>query len=143
MRSLLALGVVTAALVVSPARTARSQSPAPAASIAGGWTRDHDLSDAPAERGQQVDDGERGGRGRSGGGRRGGGGGGFGGGGFGRGGGRGRADAGGRVNPDEMARMRGQMEVLSYELEAAQKLVRSAIFLGPVRPPELPLIVPS
>src|SRR5205085_11819085 len=80
------------------------------ASIAGGWTRNPDLSDAPSERGQQGDEnGQGSGRNRGGGGGRRGGGGGFGGGGFGR-GGMGRGGSGTPpMNPDEMARMREAM----------------------------------
>ena len=109
MRSLLAFGTLTAALLASPGLAARSQAPAPA-SIAGGWTRNPDLSDAPSERGQQGDEnGQGSGRNRGGGGGRRGGGGGFGGGGFGR-GGMGRGGSGTPpMNPDEMARMREAM----------------------------------
>ena len=90
----------------------QAQSPAPGTSIAGAWTRNTDLSDAPMGRGQQGDDSGRGrgdGGDGSGGRRRGGGGGGFGGGGFGRGGGRGRGGGGGGGNPEDMARMRDAM----------------------------------
>ena len=72
-------------------------------SLVGAWTRNHDLSDQPADRdrGDQRDRGSRGGMGR----------GGFGGGrgGFGRGGG-----GGGRMggNPEEMARMREAMRTI-------------------------------
>jgi hypothetical protein len=118
MRILLSIGVLTASLAVVPV-AAQEKTAAPGASIAGGWTRNADLSDAaPAGRGQGDDDagrgrGDTGGGGGGGGGRRrgGGGGGGFGGGGFGRGGGMGRGggDAGGRGNPEDMARMRDAM----------------------------------
>src|SRR3954471_23480844 len=105
MRTLCAIGILTtvvAALSVPAAAQEKPLTPAP--SLAGAWTRNADLSDAPAPRGQQDAAGKaRGG----GGGRRRGGGGGFGGGGFGRGGGGGRGDGGAAArNPDEVARMR-------------------------------------
>jgi hypothetical protein len=116
MRTLLSTGILTAAVAVLSIPVAAQEKPsAPAPSLAGGWTRNADLSDAPAARGQQADDGTPrgdGGGGYGGGGRRrgGGGGGGFGGGGFGRGGGGGRAAGGGAAaNPDEVARMRDAM----------------------------------
>ena len=118
MRNLLSLGVLAAAIVVLPgALTAQEKSSAPGTAIAGGWTRNQDLSDAPMERGTDSDDSARGqGDGGRGGGRRrggGGGGGGFGGGmgrgggGMGRGGG-GGSDAG-RGNAEDMKRMRDAM----------------------------------
>jgi hypothetical protein len=106
--------VLAAAVAVLPGPLAvQAQSPAPGTSIAGGWTRNADLSDAPMGRGQQGDDSGRGrgdGSGGGGGGRRrgGGGGGGFGGGGFGgRGGSTGRG--GPQGNPEDMARIRDAM----------------------------------
>ena len=110
MRSLLSIGVFAAVMAALPA--AQEKSPAPAASIAGAWTRNKDLSDAaPAGREQ---DGDHSGRGRGDGGggrRRGGGGGGFGGGGYGRGGGGGggRPAGNGGGSPEEMMRMRDAM----------------------------------
>ena len=93
MHTLLSIGALGVAVIVGGSQAA-AQRPLPAApgpSIAGGWTRNADLSDAPpAERGQGGDDGgTRGNGGGNGGGHRrgGGGGGGFGGGGYGRGGG--------------------------------------------------------
>jgi hypothetical protein len=113
MGSLLLIGMLAAVLTALP--TAQEKPSAPGASIAGAWTRNKELSDAPAGRGQDGDDSSRG-RGDGGagcGGRRGGGGGGggFGGGGFGRGGGMGRGGGGdaGRGNPEEMMRMRDAM----------------------------------
>jgi hypothetical protein len=106
MRSLLSLGMLAAAIVVLPgALAAQEKSSAPGTSLAGAWTRNADLSDAPAGRGQDGDDsGHARGSGGSGGHR--GGGGGYGrGGGMGRGGGGGGADAG-RGNAEEMMRMR-------------------------------------
>jgi hypothetical protein len=126
MRTLLSVGILAAAVAATPA-TIAAQDKAPAAqdkaaaagsSIAGGWTRNADLSDSPSERGQGDDSGQgRGNGGSSGGGhRRGGGGGyggggGFGGGGFGRGGGMGRGGgaAAPQMNPEEMARLRDAM----------------------------------
>ena len=120
MRSLFSIGVLAAAMAVLPGPiAAQEKSPAAGPSIAGGWTRNKDLSDAPAGRGQEGDDSGRGrgdgsGGGGGGGGRRriggGFGGGGRGGGGMGRGGGGGAAGAGaGRGNPEEMMRMRDAM----------------------------------
>jgi hypothetical protein len=113
MRSFLPIGILAAAVAVVPYSTA-AQEKAPAsapASLAGGWTRNADLSDAAPGRGQQGDDSgqgrSNGGRG-GGGGRRRGGGGGFGGGGYGRGGGMGRG-GGAAANPDDVARMRDAM----------------------------------
>jgi hypothetical protein len=89
--------------------------PSPAAadkpSIAGAWTMNKDLSDAPRDRGDQSG-GDRGDRGRRGG--YGGRGGGFGGGrgGFGGGMGRGGMQAP-RMNPDEVARMRDAIRDLT------------------------------
>jgi hypothetical protein len=113
MRTICSVTVLAAAVALTPARTfAQPPSPASHPALAGGWTRNADLSDAPAGRGQQGGDDAGGGQGRNrgggGGGRRGGGGG-FGGG-YGRGGGMGRG--GGQatpMNPDEMARMRDAM----------------------------------
>ena len=109
MPSLVSVGMLATAIAVLPGPlAAQSQPPSSAMSISGGWTRNHELSDAPMGRGQQGDDGEPGGGGQNGGGGGGrrGGGGGFGGGGFGRGGGMGRGGAGGRGNPEDMARLR-------------------------------------
>ena len=111
MRSLLSIGVLAAAVAVSPTRVAgQEKAPVSGPSIAGGWTRNADLSDAPAGRGQQDDDkGQGRDSGGAGGGRRRGGGGGFGGGGYGR-GGMGRGGGGvAPINPDDMARMRDAM----------------------------------
>lgn len=116
MRRLLSGGMLAATVtVLSVPLVAQAQSPAPGTSIAGAWTRNADLSDAPIGRGQQGDDRGHGDRGDGSGGgrRRGGGGGGFGGGGFGRGGGRGRGGGGGRANPEDMARMRDAMRDLT------------------------------
>ncbi|HEX3644366.1 MAG TPA: hypothetical protein VHT95_02095 [Vicinamibacterales bacterium] len=112
MRTLLSTGILAAAVAVLSIPVAAQEKPsATAPSLAGGWTRNADLSDAPAARGQQGDDGTPrgdGGGGYGGGRRRGGGG--FGGGGFGRGGGGGGRGAGGpAANPDEVARMRDAM----------------------------------
>ena len=107
--------MLAAAVAVLPGPLAvQAQALAPATSIAGAWTRNAELSDAPTGRGQQGDDSGRGrgDAGDGGGGRRrggGGGGGGFGGGGFGRGGGMGRGGGGGRANPEDVARMRDAM----------------------------------
>jgi hypothetical protein len=87
--------------------------------MSGGWTRNADLSDASAARGEQGDDSGQGrGNGSGGGGGRrrgGGGGGGYGGGGFGRGGGMGRGGGSGAPaqNPDDIARMRDAMRDLT------------------------------
>jgi hypothetical protein len=111
MRTVLSIGILAAALAGPIAIAAQDKAPA-APSIAGAWTRNADLSDAPAGRGQQGDDSGQGrGPGGGGGGRRrgGGGGGGFGGGGFGRGGGMGRGGGAAGMNPDDMARMRDAM----------------------------------
>jgi hypothetical protein len=109
MRSRLSIAVLAGVVAVS---LAAQEKPA-ATSLAGGWTRNKDLSDASDERG-----GAGGDRGDGAGGRRrgGAGGGGFGGGGGrrggfgggGRGGGMGRGDAG-RATPEEMMRMRDAM----------------------------------
>jgi hypothetical protein len=110
MRTVLSI-VGIAALMVSPvARADQDKAPVSGPSIAGGWTRNADLSDAsPGPRQQTGEAGQgRGDRGDRGGGRRGGGGG-FGGGGFGRGGGMGRGGAATPPNPDEVARMRDAM----------------------------------
>jgi len=108
------IGILAIAVALTPAPiAAQEKGPVSGPSIAGGWTRNADLSDAPAARGAQGgDDSGRGGGGdggRTGGRRRGGGGGGFGGGGFGRGGGMGRGGGAPAMNPDDMARMRDAM----------------------------------
>jgi hypothetical protein len=114
MRTLCSIGILAAAVAALSIPVSAQEKPsAPAASLAGGWTRNADLSDAPA-RGQSDDGAARGdgSAGGGGGGRRrgGGGGGGFGGGGFGRGGGGGRgAGGGGAMNPEDAARMRDAM----------------------------------
>jgi hypothetical protein len=115
MRKTCFAGVVAAAVaLLSGSLAAQKPAPAPAASIAGGWTRNADLSDAPGGTGsgQQGDDSGRtsGGGGTGNGGGYGGGGGrrrGGGGGGYGRGGGQ----RGGTppANPDDVARMRDAM----------------------------------
>ena len=108
MRKLFSIGVLAAAVAcLSVPLLAQEKASAPRASIAGAWTRNSELSDKPAGRGEQGNDSGRGDSGRrgGGGGRRGGGGGGFGGG-FGRGGGMGRGGDAGRVSPEEMMRMR-------------------------------------
>ena len=115
MRKLLSIGVLAAAVAMLPGPiAAQEKSPAAGPALGGGWTRNADLSDAPAGRGPDGDDSGRGRGDGSGGGRRrggGGGGGGFGGGGFGRGGGMGRGGGAGagRGNPEEMVRMRDAM----------------------------------
>ena len=110
MRTLLSTGILTAAVaVLSIPVWAQEKPSAPAPSLAGGWTRNADLSDVPAARGQQGDDATPrgdGGGGNGGGGRR------RGGGGFGRGGGGGGGRGAGGVaamNPDEVARRRDAM----------------------------------
>src|SRR5215471_7292226 len=66
MRTLLSVGILAAAVAATPA-TIAAQDKAPAAqdkaaaagsSIAGGWTRNADLSDLPSERGQGDDSGQ-------------------------------------------------------------------------------------
>ena len=113
MRHRFLLGMLAAAMtVLAGPLAAQEKSSAPGASIAGAWTRNTDLSDAPTGRGQDGDDSGRGrdrGDGGGGGRRRGGGGGGFGGGGFGRGGGGGRGAGSGGGNPEDMMRMRDAM----------------------------------
>ena len=105
---LLSAGILAAVLALDGLPAAQAQSPATGISIAGAWTRNKDLSDAPAGRGQQGDDSDRGRGDGSGGGRRRGGGGR--GGGFGRGGGMGRGGGGAeRANPDDIARIRDAM----------------------------------
>jgi len=114
---LLSIGMLAAAVAATPAAiAAQDKAPAPSSSLAGGWTRNADLSDAPPGGGQQGGDGQGQGTGSGGGGgrRRGGGGGGygggFGGGGFGRGGGMGRGGgAQPQMNPEDAARMRDAM----------------------------------
>ncbi|HMB79530.1 MAG TPA: hypothetical protein VKI43_05665, partial [Vicinamibacterales bacterium] len=103
--------------LLSGSLAAQKSSPAPATSVAGGWTRNSDLSDTPGggARGQQGDDSGRGSSGGTGTGT--GNGGGYGGGGGGRrrgggGGGRGGGQNGGGaapVNPEDAARMRDAM----------------------------------
>jgi hypothetical protein len=122
MRRLLSVAALAAVVLSTPSRLAAQKPlpPAPppsaatnAASIAGGWTRNADLSDASPDRGSQGGDSGRGGgrNGGGGGGRRQGGGGGgggyggFGGRGMGRGGGAGAAP----MDPDQMIRMRDAM----------------------------------
>jgi hypothetical protein len=115
MKHLFSMGFLTVAVAVLSPVAAQEKATAPAASLAGGWTRNADLSDAPAARGQQSDDrgaNGNGGSGGGGGGRRRGGGGGFGGGGFGRGGGGGGgrgAGGAGATDPEDAARMRDAM----------------------------------
>jgi hypothetical protein len=114
MHNLFSVGALGVAVLVGVGGAAapRPLPAAPGPSISGGWTRNADLSDAPAARGQGGDDtGTRGaGRGgNGGGGHRRGGGGGFGGGGFGRGGGGGGGRDAGGGNPEEMMRMRDAM----------------------------------
>ena len=115
MRSLLSIGILAAAVAAAPNPiAAQDKAPAPGPSLAGGWTRNADLSDAPPGGAQQGGDGQSQGQGNGSGGggghRRGGGGGGGygGGGGFGRGGGMGRPSAP-PMNPDDVARMRDAM----------------------------------
>jgi len=120
MRSFLSIGILAAAVAATPATIAAQDKAAAAApSIAGGWTRNAELSDSTDTQGQQGDDSGQGrgsgNSGGSGGGHRRGGGGGFGGGGYGggygRGGGMGRGGGNGApaMSPDEMARMRDAM----------------------------------
>jgi len=114
MRTLLSSGILAAAAFCFAGSIAAQPPPPPAPGppMSGGWTRNADLSDAPAGRGQQGDDSGQGrGSGSGGGRRRGGGGGGYGAGGFGRGGGMGRGGGSGAPaqNPDEIARMRDAM----------------------------------
>jgi hypothetical protein len=112
---MLSVCMVAGLVALSTQGGAAQDKAATAPSVAGGWTRNADLSDVSPGRGQQGDDAGQG-RGDSGGGnnggrrRGGGGGGGFGGGGYGRGGGMGRGGGGAAaVNPDEVARMRDAM----------------------------------
>jgi hypothetical protein len=115
MRTLLSIGILAAAVAAAPNPiAAQEKAAAPGPSIAGGWTRNADLSDAPPGRGQQGGDGQSQGQGNGSGGggghrRGGGGGGGYGGGGFGRGGGMGRGGGAPAMNPDDVARMRDAM----------------------------------
>jgi hypothetical protein len=112
MRNLISMGLLAAAVCVPPAVVAGQSQPASAASLAGGWTRNQDLSDAPPGSGQGNDSGRSAGRnGGGGGGGRHGGGGGYGGrgGGMGRGGG----NAAPQMNPDEVARMREAMRAVT------------------------------
>ena len=119
MRTLMSIGILAAAVAAAPSpMAAQEKAPAAGPSIAGGWTRTVDLSDAPPGQGKQGDDsgqgrgsgsGSGGGGGRRRGGGGGGGGGGYGGGGFGRGGGMGRGSSPAPMNPDDVARMRDAM----------------------------------
>jgi hypothetical protein len=113
MRTLFSIAIFAATVaVISTSAAAQEKAPVSSPSIAGGWTRNADLSDQAAPRGTQGDDGSQGrgnGGGMGGGRRRGGGGGGFGGGGFGRGGGMGRGSGAPPMNPEDMARMRDAM----------------------------------
>jgi hypothetical protein len=115
MRWLMAMGVLTAGLIVLPmtagAQDKQDKAASAAPSLGGAWTLNKDLSDEPG-RGQGGDDsgstrGNGSGRGGGGGRRGGGGGGGFGGGFGGRGGGMNGGAP--RANPDEMLRMRDAM----------------------------------
>jgi hypothetical protein len=90
------------------------QSPAtPAGSIAGAWTRNADLSDKPADRGDRGDRGGDAPGPRNGGYGRGGGRGGYGGGSGGRGMGRGGNNPGAAMNPEATARMRDAIRDLT------------------------------
>ncbi len=113
MRSLLSLIIMATLTTIPDPLAAQEKASAAAPSLAGGWTRNADLSDAPAGSGQRGGDDSPQGRGSGGGRRRGGGGGfgggGFGGGGFGRGGGMGRGGGAPAMNPEDMARMRDAM----------------------------------
>jgi hypothetical protein len=114
MRKVLSIGVLAAAVAAwSAPIVAQEKAPAAAPTLAGGWTRNADLSDASVGRGSQGGDAAGRGNGSSGGGgHRGGGGGGGGyGGGHGRGGGMGRggAPAAPPMDPDAAARMRDAM----------------------------------
>jgi hypothetical protein len=114
MRKVLSIGVLAAAVAAwSAPIVAQEKAPAVAPTLAGGWTRNADLSDASVGRGSQGGDAAGRGNGNSGGGgHRGGGGGGGGyGGGHGRGGGMGRggAPAAPPMDPDAAARMRDAM----------------------------------
>jgi hypothetical protein len=116
MRSLLSIGILAVAVAATiHSVAAQEKGAASGPSLAGAWTRNADLSDAPTTRGSGGDDGGQGrggGNGDGSGGRRrggGGGGGGFGGGSFGRGGGMGRGGGAAAANPEEMARMRDAM----------------------------------
>jgi hypothetical protein len=114
MRKVFSIAVLAAAVAAwsSPIVAQEKASAAPP-TLAGGWTRNADLSDAPAGGGQQGGDAAGRGDGSSGGGRhRGGGGGGGGyGGGHGRGGGMGRGGGAPAppMDPDAAARMRDAM----------------------------------
>src|SRR5580765_8201649 len=94
MRKVFSIAVLAAAVAVwSSPLVAQEKASAAAPTLAGGWTRNADLSDAPPGGSQQGGDAAGRGDGSSGGGRHrggGGGGGGYGGGGHGRGGGMGR-----------------------------------------------------
>jgi len=112
MRKLLSIGVLAAAIAAwSAPIVAQEKASAAAPTLAGGWTRNADLSDAPPGGSQQG--GDAAGRGDASGGRhRGGGGGGGYGGGHGRGGGMGRGGGGAAappMDPDAVARMRDAM----------------------------------
>jgi len=111
MRSILLFGLVAVAIGL-PGRALAQAAPHP--SLAGGWTRNADLSDAPPG-GAGGDDGSehaRGNGGGAGGGHRGGGYGGGHAGGMGR-GGMGRGGGQPQMNPDEMARMRDAMRTIT------------------------------
>jgi hypothetical protein len=113
MRKVFSIAVLAAAVAAwaSPI-VAQEKSSAAAPTLAGGWTRNADLSDAPAGGGQQGGDAAGRGDGSGGGRHRGGGGGGGGyGGGHGRGGGMGRGGGApaAAMDPDAAARMRDAM----------------------------------
>jgi hypothetical protein len=114
MRKVFSIAVLAAAVAAwSSPIVAQEKASAAAPTLAGGWTRNADLSDAPAGGGQQGGDAAGRGDGSSGGGRHrgGGGGGGYGGGGHGRGGGMGRGGGAPAppMDPDAAARMRDAM----------------------------------
>ena len=71
MRKVFSIGVLAAAVAAwSAPIVAQEKAPAAAPTLAGGWTRNADLSDAPAGRGQQGGDAAGRGDGSGGGGRR-------------------------------------------------------------------------
>jgi hypothetical protein len=114
MRKVFSIAVLAAAVAAwSSPIVAQEKASAAAPTLAGGWTRNADLSDAPAGGVQQGGDAAGRGDGSSGGGRHrgGGGGGGYGGGGHGRGGGMGRGGGAPAppMDPDAAARMRDAM----------------------------------
>jgi hypothetical protein len=96
-------------IVAMSSAGAAAPPPADPPSIAGAWTLNKDLSDAPVDRPGRENGGDNGGRQGSGGGRHGGGGGRFGGGYGGRGGGRGGSGGGSAEDREAMARMRDAM----------------------------------